>query len=91
MFSTIFPLKVVVDYKSGTRKFEIDTPVRRHAIKQLNRENYTTAISNLHAKIKPQETAEVSANVMVKEIQELCLLKDKSAFRELNDRVRKFS
>ena len=33
----------------------------------------------------------VSAKIVMKEIQKLCLLKDKSAFRELNEGVRKFN
>ena len=41
--------------------------------------------------MEPQETAKVSAKIVMKEIQEMCSLKDGSAFRELNEGVQKFN
>ena len=40
--------------------------------------------------MEPKETAETPAKIMVREIEELCKLKDKSAFREVGDSIRNF-
>ena len=41
-------------------------------------------------KMEPKETAETPAKIMVREIEELCKLKDRSAFREVGDSIRYF-
>ena len=60
-------------------------------MKQVQREEYSAAVSNLYKKMEPEETAETPAKIMVMEIEELCKLKDKSVFREVGEGIRKFS
>ena len=47
-------------------------------MKEVQREEYPAAVTNLYKKMKPKEAAATPAKVMVKEIEELCKLKDKS-------------
>jgi len=76
-----------VDFPSGQQEFEIDTPVRRYAMKHIQREEYKAAVCNLYEKMELKEIAERPAKIMVREIEELSKLKDKSAFREVGDSI----
>ena len=55
------------------------------------RERSTKAtVCNLYEKMESKETAEAPAKIMIQEIEELCKLKDKSAFREVGNSKRNF-
>jgi len=60
-------------------------------MKHVQREEYKAAVSNLYKKMEPEGTAETPAEIMVHEIEELCKLKDKSAFREVGDSIWNFN
>ena len=82
--------KVVIDYASGTRKLEVDTPVRRHTIKKVYRREYSYAMNNLQKQFPPETSVEAPAKIIMNEIKELCSLKDKSVFRNKDQGIRDF-
>ena len=53
----------------------------------VQREEYKAVVCNLYKKMEPKEIAETPAKIMVREIEELSKLKDKSAFREVGDSI----
>jgi len=59
-------------------------------MKHVQKEEYKAAVCNLYQKMESKETAETPSKIMVREIEELCKLKDRSAFREVGDSIRNF-
>lgn len=43
-----------MDYPSGRQKFKIDSPIRWHTIKQVSRQEYRSAVTNLQKKVQPE-------------------------------------
>ena len=62
---------------------DVSTPTRWHAIKQVCRRDYSTAINNLQKVVPPAESVVTPAKVMVDEIKQLCSKKENSSlFRD---------
>ena len=81
----------MIDYKSGQRKFEVDTPVRRHTLKQVYRKEFGSAINNLQNRLSPEEVMKTPAKIMMDKIKGMCCLSHNSIFRNTDEAICHFT
>ena len=84
-------LKLTVDYQSGKRDLHVDTPTRRHMLKQVYRREYCSAHRLLQNKLTPDELSSDFARILMAEIKEMCRLDNKSLFRDTHSLLHNFS
>lgn len=82
---------MTVNYESGQRKFSVDTPVRRHTLKQVYRREYTSAIHNLQKKVPPEELVTTPAKKIMSEIQAMCSFESNSILQDSNTALQIFT
>lgn len=84
-------VSLTVDYESGQRKFSVDTPVRRHTLKQVYRREYTSAINSLQKNMSSEELVVAPAKKIMSEIQGMCSLESNSILRDSDKALQSFN
>lgn len=69
----------------------MNTPVRRHTLKQVYRREYKSAINSLQKNIPSEELVVTPAKKIMDEIQSLCHYESNSILRDSDNVLRNFS
>ena len=69
----------------------MNTPTRRHMLKQVYRQEYRSAHRLLQNEMTPNELAFDFAHILMAEIKEMCRLDNKSVFRDTHSLLHNFS
>lgn len=68
------------------RKYDIDSPTDRQAIKQVSREEYPSAVKSIQKKVEPEKLVAEPVKTIMGEIETICSTKNASVFRD-NDKA----
>lgn len=69
----------------------MNTPTRRHVLKQVYRREYCSAHRLLQNELTPDELSSDFARILMAEIKEMCRLDNKSLFRDTHSLLHNFS